>query len=174
MDAGLFLRSKLRLGLWIGVPLALVILLLSSVSTYTRRIESLRKETTSLTGILPEMEARLGSAQALISRFALPSKGGTDVSEIVRRRVTEAAGASRFSIDSLSVTRSAPDASAARIVTASVAGGGGLEELISFLNQAQGGEHLVVVESAVVRASPLIADTMYSADLVLSYYVLGP
>lgn len=186
MDVGIFMRSKLQLGLWIAVPLVLIALLQIAVSAYTRNTEAVLKESGELLEVMPEMEARLASAQSVIGRFAMLSQGEMESSEVIRKRVADAGQSSRFNINSLSVTRNAaPDTAAGATskpgaalavgtVSASVSGDGGLRALINFLNAVQGGEHLVVIESATVRSSRLVADALYSADFVLKYYVLGP
>ena len=190
MDAGVFVQSKVRLGLWIIVPLLLIAGLQVGVRTYARHAEDRLRESRDLMNVMPEMEVKLASARSVIGRFGVEAEGAVEASELVRRRVTMAGQQSGLVINSLSVEKesqplagrpislAAARAAAslpagAESVRVSVSGVGPLAAMIRFLDQLQGPESLATIESASVRTMDLVTEPMYAADLVMRYCVVG-
>ena len=149
MDLGRFMRSRLQLGLWLGVPVLLILAAtIPSLLVLHNAREGLRKRQV-LMEATPALEVRLRKASDLLTRVTPPAAQIGSATETATRRLDQAAQLSGLTLR----------------FTATVQGS--LRSVVKWLDEVQKPGLLFSVYSSSLQALAQPPDETFAGDVVL-------
>lgn len=173
MDLGRFMSGRLRLGLWLGVPVLLMLAV--TLPTYIM-LDSAKKELRlhqDLQEMLPDLESRSRKADQLLTSVTAPIKDSVQATDDVTRRINDAAANSSLVVRSLKVDDTLGQAGTFRTVRITTQLQGSLRDLVRWLDQVQKPGLLISVRSAYVNALAAPPDETVSGEFVFAVYLRG-
>ena len=106
MDAAVFIRSRRRLGLWLGLPPLLTAALLIGARLYKGRAEQRLQRRREMAELLPRLEQDLQAVRAALRDCVAPTEHNVDAAEAIKGRLLRTAQELSFAVNSLAVEHS--------------------------------------------------------------------
>lgn len=171
MDLGRFMSSRLRLGLWLGLPV--VLMLAVTVPTYLM-LSAAKKELRlhqEMQELLPDLESRCRKADQLWKMVTAPLRDSVMATDEVTRRINEAVANSSLVVRSVKVDDTVGQAGAFRTVRITTQIQGSLRDLVQWLDRVQKPGLLISVQSASISAMAAPPDKTVNAEFVMAVYL---
>lgn len=171
MDLGRFARSRIQTGLWIGIPLILI--LLATVPSVlvlreARRGLNLRQ---ALLDEMPVMEARARKTEQLLNSVTPLSGQAAFATEEATRRIDAAAKNSGLSIRSLKVTEGSLQTDGFQTIQMTAQVQGSLRAVAYWLDEVQKPGLLISVQSGGVQALGAPPEEAFAGEITLVLYL---
>lgn len=171
MDLGRFMSSRLRLGLWLGLP---VVLMLAVTVPSHFMLASAQKELRLYQGlqeVMPDLEMRTRKAEQLLKSVTPPLRDAVLATDEVTRRINESVANSSLMVRSVKVDDQVGQAGAFRTVLISTQLQGSLRDLVQWLDRVQKPGLLISVQSAHINALAAPPDETVSGEFVMAVYL---
>ena len=167
MDLGRFMRSRLQLGLWLGVPVLLILAAtIPSLLVLHNAREGLRKRQV-LMEATPALEVRLRKASDLLTRVTPPAAQIGSATETATRRLDQAAQLSGLTLRSVNVEDQAGEATGFKTLRFTATVQGSLRSVVKWLDEVQKPGLLFSVYSSSLQALAQPPDETFAGDVVL-------
>ena len=171
MDLGRFMSSRLRLGLWLGLPVALMLVV--TVPSHFMLV-SAQKELRlcrDLQEIVPDMEMRTRKAEQLLKSVTPPLWDSVLATDEVTRRINESVANSSLVVRSVKVDDQVGQAGTFRTVRITTQLQGSLRDLVQWMDRVQKPGLLISVQSAHINALAAPPDETVSGEFVMAVYL---
>lgn len=171
MDLGRFMSSRFRLGLWLGLPVALMLVV--TVPSHFMLV-SAQKELRlcrDLQEIVPDMEMRTRKAEQLLKSVTPPLWDSVLATDEVTRRINESVANSSLVVRSVKVDDQVGQAGTFRTVRITTQLQGSLRDLVQWMDRVQKPGLLISVQSAHINALAAPPDETVSGEFVMAVYL---
>jgi len=166
MDLGRFHRSRMTLGLWLGVPVLLVAMTLLPSSIYLRRVQKDLSERQRLQADVPVVEKRLRDISGLLKAVTPEAGRVMEATDETTRRLEAAAKKAGLSLRSLKVGEGEEQTDADfHFLTIHIQLDGSLRSVVQWLDELQRPGILLEVRSATLTAVSLPPDQTVSGEV---------
>lgn len=168
MDLGRFQRSRLTLGLWLGVPILLVVLTLLPSWIYLRYAHKDLSERQRLMTDVPMVEKLQKEIGTLLKAVTPEAERLLEATEEATRRLDQAAKNAGVTLRSIKVGEGEEQADAEfKSLTILVQLAGPLRAMVQWLDEIQRPGLLIQVQSATLNAVSLPPDQQFAGDVTL-------
>lgn len=170
MDVGIFTRGRFLFWCWILVPMLLVIGAQCAVCLYSRlATEALAARRISV-AVVPELKREVAAVDLLLKRFAPGRSGEMPTIEVLSTRVNDCAQRHGFIIDQLLFQPPKLESGDTMpTVKVEIEGQGALVPLLSWLDEMQRPEHLLILDTACVRLTQTTPAPAYGVKLLFRF-----
>ena len=167
MDLGRFMRSRLQLGLWLGVPVLLMLMAtIPSLLVLRNAREGLRHRQ-MLMEATPALEVRLRKASDLLMRVTPPAAQIGPATETATRRLDQAALLTGLTLRSVKVEDQSGDVSGFKTLRFTASVQGSLRAVVKWMDEVQKPGLLFSVQSTSLQALAQPPDETFAGDVVL-------
>ncbi|MBU0676589.1 MAG: hypothetical protein KJ626_00600 [Verrucomicrobia bacterium] len=174
MDLGIFRRSKRVLAAWLVLPVLVIVVLHFSVKFYCWSAGRELRNRSQVVQVLPKVKRSLELARETISAYRLDPESRAEPSEELRLQLNEAAAASGFTVNTLSIEEADKSVSIGeRALLVTVKGEGNQAALTTFLGRLEQSHSLLELQNAKFRIMKLIADPVFYGEMKFYFYDLG-
>lgn len=172
MDVGIFTRGRFIFWCWILLPALLVGGAQCAVYLYGRlTAEALENRRTSM-AVVPELKRKVAAVDLLMKRLAPGRSGEMPTIEVLSTRVNDCAQRFGFSLNLLVFhPPKVESGDTLPAVKVEVEGEGALVPLLSWLDEMQRPEHLLILDTASVRLVQAAPAPVYGVKLLFRFYV---
>ena len=171
MDLGRFMRSRLQLGLWLGVPVLLILVatIPSMVVLHNAR-EGLRQRQ-ELMEATPALEVRLRKASDMLTRVTPPAAQLGPATEAATRRLDQAAQNAGLTLRSVKMDEQPVDVTGFKTLRFTATVQGSLRSVVKWMDEVQKPGLLFSVHSTSLQALAQPPDEGFAGDVVLILYL---
>lgn len=171
MDLSRFMRNRVQLGIWLGLPLVLI--LGATIPSWAVRhaAEKGLRQRQALLDAVPGQESRIRKAEGLLASVTPLHEQATAAREAATRRINEAATGTALTIRAVKVDDATGQDGSFRTVRITTQLQGSLREVVQWLDRVQKPGLLFSVESASFSALSQPPNETFSAEIVLALYL---
>ena len=171
MDLSRFAGSRWHLGMWLSLPILLILAVTIPTLMLQRAAEHALATRQVLMGDIPTLEARVTKVEALLDRVTPPSSQMDRAREEATRRLDQAAKDSGLTVRSLKLETELVDVGGCPAVGITANVQGPLQALVKWLDAAQKPGLLIGVQSIRLKALGLPPNEPFTADISLLLFL---
>jgi len=171
MDLSRFMRTRLRLGVWLSLPLVLI--LGATIPSWMMKAVAERglRQRQALLDAIPEQEVQARRAETLLESVTPASPQLASARDAVSRRLQDAAVDTALTIRSVKMEDALGQDGDFRTLRITAQIQGSLREVVQWLDRVQKPGLLLSVQTAQFSALGQPPDETFSAEIVLDLYL---
>lgn len=171
MDLGRFMSSRLRLGLWLGLPVVLMLVVTVPTQLMLGAAQQELRVHQQLRDLLPDLESRTVKADRLLKSITPLLRDTVLATDEVTRRINESVENSSLVVRSVKVDDTVGQAGVFRTVRITTQLQGSLRDVVQWLDRVQKPGLLISVRSTHINSLAAPPDESVSAEFVLAVYL---